>query len=379
LPPAGSLRRPPNGIETIIELAMSILNRYLTREILKYFSIVLTLVLVLFVAVDYLGTMDEFLEAGISLVRALYFVALKLPFMIVMFIPVGILLSVLIVFGLMTKNNEMMALKSSGVSIYSLFKPVFLIGCAGGAVLLILSEVVAPITMAEANRIQKQEIRKSAVVTTREKNIWIKGNRQIIHIKYFNPNEAVVYGISLNVFDPKFHLIRRIDAQRGVFRDGTWRLSNLLDQRYDSATDSYSVRFVKERTEAIDIAPADLKKVVKKSEAMSFRELYGYIRKIEAEGYDATAYRVDLQAKLAFPFVCLIMSMVGVGIAARSRIVRGLPASLALGIGTAFLYWIFYSFCLSLGRGEVLPPWIAAWSANFVFFCAGLIGLQGAE
>ena len=83
----------------------------------------------------------------------------------------------------------------------------------------------------------------------------------------------------------------------------------------------------------------DLKKVVKRSEAMSFRELYRYVQKVETEGYDATAYRVDLHAKLAFPVVCVIMSMVGIGIAARGRLTKGLPASIALGIGTALSQW----------------------------------------
>ena len=59
--------------------------------------------------------------------------------------------------------------------------------------------------------------------------------------------------------------------------------------------------------------------------------------------------------------------------------IKGLPVIIALGIGTAFLYWIFYSFCLSLGYGEMLPPAIAAWTANLVFLCFSLITLQYAE
>lgn len=358
---------------------MSLIHKYVTREIFKYFIIVLILVTCIFVAVDYLGTMDEFIESGTSLARAFYFVMLKIPFMIVLFIPVGILLSVLVVFGIMSKNNEMVALKSCGVSIYYLLKPVLLIGVLFSILLFFLSEVIVPITMSKANKIQKKEIRKEAVVTTRAKNIWIKGNRSITHIKYYDPGEKAIFGITLNFFDEDFRLMKRIDANRGVFDQGKWILFELIEQTLDKKTGKYRVAFYDERPEILHLSLEDLKRVIKKSEEMSFNELYAYIKKVEEEGYDATTYRVDLHAKTAFPFVCIIMCLVGTGIAARGKIGKGLPASIALGIGTAFLYWIFYSFCLSLGYGEMLPPIIAAWTANLVFLCVGLVTLQYAE
>ncbi|CAB5079446.1 Lipopolysaccharide export system permease protein LptF [Olavius algarvensis associated proteobacterium Delta 3] len=358
---------------------MPIFYRYMVREMLKFFTIVLILVLVLFVAVDYLGTMDEFIESGIALLRALFFVFLKIPFMIVMFIPVGVLLSVLITLGLMGKNNELVALKSSGVSVYYLFKPVLGFGICATALVLLLSEGIAPVTMAKANHIQSREIRRSVLVTAKEKNIWLKSHRQIIHIKFYNPAELMIHGLSLNVFDDDFRLVRRLDAGEGVFRGDQWDLKNVLELDLDRETGRYRVSYSERLSQVLSIQPEDLKKVVKKSEEMSFRELLGFIRRIESEGYDASAYRVDLHAKIAFPFVCIVMSLLGIAIGASGRLGKGLAGGIASGIGVAFIFWIFYSFCLSLGYGEVLPPWVAAWTANIIFLCAGWLLLQAAE
>jgi len=358
---------------------MPIFYRYMLREMLKYFTVVLILVLVLFVAVDYLGTMDEFIESGISLSRALFFVFLKIPFMIVMFIPVGVLLSVLITLGLMGKNNELVALKSSGISVYYLLKPVLAFGICAVALVLLLSEGIAPVTMAKANHIQSTEIRRSVLVTAKEKNIWLKGNRQIVHIKFFDPTELAIHGLTLNMFNNDFRLVRRLDAEAGVFRGDHWELSGVLELTLDPASGQYRVAHTDRQSEVLSIEPADLKKVVKKSEEMSFRELLRYIRRIESEGYDASAYRVDLHAKIAFPFVCIVMSLLGMAIGASGRLGRGLAGGIASGIGVAFVFWIFYSFCLSLGYGEVLPPWVAAWAANVIFLCAGWLLLQWAE
>ncbi|MGD8366904.1 MAG: LPS export ABC transporter permease LptG [Desulfobacterales bacterium] len=357
---------------------MRVLYRYLAREIGKYFAVVLAAVLILFIAVDYLGTMDEFIESGISLLRALQYVLLKIPFMVVMFIPVGILLSVLVAFGLMARNRELVALMSGGVSVYQLIRPVLWMCVVSAAVLFFLSEAVAPITMARANRIQREEIRKTASLASTEKNIWIKGERMILYIRYYEPSKAAIYGVAINFFDDDFHLVRRIDAEKGVYRKGRWDFSEVLEQRRNQETGGYDIRRLASISVSIGVAPEDLRKVVKKSDEMGFRELREYIHRIEKEGYDATAYRVDLQAKIAFPFVCLIMGAVGVGIAANRKTGGNLPGALAIGIGAAFLYWILHSFCISLGRGEVLPPVVAAWAANFVFSCLGAVLVQGA-
>jgi lipopolysaccharide export system permease protein len=109
--------------------------------------------------------------------------------------------------------------------------------------------------------------------------------------------------------------------------------------------------------------------VGEKSEERNFVELRACIGNVEKEGYDATNYRVDLHAKLAFPVVCLILSFLaaGYGIRRRGRGSHGLSMGIAYGIGVAFLYTFFYNFCLSLGYGGILPPIVAAWIANFIF------------
>jgi lipopolysaccharide export system permease protein len=358
---------------------MSILYKYITRQILKYFGIVLAFVVGIYVAVDFFERVDDFIEASQPFSKMMLFFALRIPFIVAQIMPICILMSVLIVFSLMSRSNEIVALKSSGIRIYYLLKPVFIIGCILGVLLFILSDVVVPITMAKANQIWFKEVRKKSTIITKEKNIWIKGNRSITHIKYFNPKNKTINGITFYRFDENFRLIRRVDAKKGIFNKGKWLLSELMEQVLDTEEGKYNITFHKNKTERLNLLPEDLNKVAKKSEEMTFKELFTYIKKVEAEGYDATIYKVDLYAKIAFPFVCVIMCMVGTGLAARGTMREGMAVVIAYGIGTAFIYWIFYSFCLSLGYGEVLPPGIAAWTANLAFFSFGALTLINAE
>ena len=358
---------------------MSIIYKYLTAQILKYFGIVMTFVIGVYLAVDFFEKIDDFMEAGLPLSKALIFFTLKMPFIVAQIIPVCILLAVLVVFSLMARNNEIIAIKSSGINVYYIFKPVLIIGILLGILLFLLSDVVVPITMEKSNTIWFREVKKKTTIISQEKNIWIKGIRLITYIKYFNPKDRSVHGITLYKFDENFKLISRIDAQKGVFEQAEWLLYEIMEQNLIKENGKYDITFHKKKAKKLDFLPDDLKRVAKKSEEMTFTELLSYIKKVEAEGYDATIYKVDLHAKIAFPYICIIMCMVGTGIASRGRIKEGTPVVIAYGIGTAFLYWIFYSFCLSLGYGEMLPPGIAAWTANLAFFCFGTVTLLNAE
>jgi len=358
---------------------MPIIHKYLIREILKYFCVVLILVVSIYVIADYLENMDEFIFAKMSLLRAFGFVLLRTPFMTVKFIPVALLLSVLITFGLMSNNNALIVIKSSGISLFYVLRPVLLIGVLFGFFLFFISEVVVPITMVKANTILQNEIRKGSAVRSKDKNIWLKGNRKIVHIQYYQPAARTVFGVTSYYFDKEFRLVKRIDAQKGTYGMAGWVLFDIMEQILDTETGQYQVFFHEKRPEKFDFLPADLKKVAKKSEEMNFKELLSYIKRAEAEGYDATTYRVDLYAKTAFPFICIIMCVLGTGLAAKGTISKGLPRSISLGIGIAFLYWVFFSFCLSLGYGELLPPFIAAWVANLIFSSIAVVLLLNAE
>jgi lipopolysaccharide export system permease protein len=358
---------------------MSIIHKYLTGEIFKCLFFVLAVVISIYLSVDFFEKIDNFMEAGLPFSKIFIFLIFKIPFIIAQIIPVCILLSVIIVFGLMTKNNELIALKSSGITVYYLLKPVLIIGLLLSLLLFFISEAVVPLTMGRANEIWLKEVKKESAVISKEKNIWIKGNRLITHITYYNPVEKAIFGISINAFDENFKLVRRIDAKKGLFKNGKWFLYEVIEQNFNKENGQPRIKLYKEKLEKIDFLPDDLQRIIKKSEEMNFNELFNYIKKVEAEGYEATIYRVDFYAKIAFPFVCLIMCIIGAGIAFKKKVKEGLPVNVAYGIGIAFLYWILYSLCVSLGYGEMLPPLVAAWSANLIFSCFGILILLNAD
>ena len=385
---------------------MPIIYRYVIKEILRYAAIILITVVGIYLVVDFFERIDNFMEAGLPVSRTLVYLAYKIPMIVVQILPVALLLAVLITFGLMAKNNELIALKNGGISFYSFLKPVSGVGIAFSILLFLTAEIFVPPAAVNANAIWWGEVKKRSAVLSQEKNIWLKDDRKITHIKYYDQDERAVFGITVYKFDRDFNLIERIDAAKAVYSPeenlsaaaarteggghadgdpaaawpGRWNLFGLMKQVLDKNTGLYRVtQDAGPLGLDLGISPENLESVVKKSEEMNLVELLEYVRRIESEGYDVTRYRVDLQAKIAFPLICVILSLVSAGISGRGKIRDGLPVGIAFGIGIAFLYWVFYSFCISLGYGGMLPPVAAAWSANFLFLCVAVITLLNVE
>ena len=358
---------------------MTILDKYLTKEILKCFVMVLSVVLGLYLIVEFFNRADNFMEAGLPIARLMRYLLLKLPQNIVQITPIGILLAVLVAFGLMNKRNEIIALKSGGVSVYFFLRAVMAIAVLLGIILFFLSETLVPITISKANRIWLTEVKKKAAVPTKQKNIWIKGNRAIYFIKYFNPRDQSISGVTLNYFNKEFKLSRRVDADRAVYHKNQWIFYDIMEQEFNVKSKTYDVRFYPQRTEVVDILPEDLHRVFKKSEEMNIVELFSYIQEVELEGYDATAFRVDLHARFAFPVLAIIVCIIGIGIAVKRKGHEGPSVSIAFGAAVVFIYWVLHSFCLSLGYGGMLPPFVAAWISNIIFSCYAVLNLINAE
>lgn len=356
---------------------MSILDRYVTREFFKFFAIILIAVVGIFLSVDFFEKIDNFLESGLALSRAVVFFWFRIPFVIALIGPVALLLAILIVFSLMNKNNELIALRSNGVSPVHLLRMVFLIAVFGSILLFFMSDQIVPATVARANRIWLEEVKGKKAVIMREKDIWLKGSRSISHVKYFNHANDTVNGITIYYFDADFRLDRRVDAASGEYRDGVWTFRDVMVQVRN--VEGFRVEHFHRYREPFEFKPEDLGGVVKNSEEMNFLELLEFIRDVEAEGYDATKFRVDLHAKLAFPFVCIILAIPACGFAIQHHRREGMSLSIAYGMGITFIYYFLHNFSLSLGYGGMLAPPVAAWVTNLLFLGYGLVVILGVD
>jgi lipopolysaccharide export system permease protein len=238
--------------------------------------------------------------------------------------------------------------------------------------LFLLNDIVVPITVSKSNRIWETGVSKKRTIKSKQKNIWIKGDRAIYHIKYYNAVDQQISGITFYYFNQKFKLTKRLDAKAGRYSDSQsnrWILTEVMEQTLAAGDNHFQSQYYDQYPVVLPYEPNELNRIVKKSEEMNFIELHNYIKEVEAEGYDTTNYKVDLHGKIAFPLVCIVLALAAASISLRRSAKENISVSVAAGIGIVFLYFILHNFCLSLGYGDILPHFLAPWVANAVFAC----------
>jgi len=358
---------------------MACLHRYWLKEWIRYFVIIQMMILIVFVFIDYLSRVNNFLSADVSLLRGLWYVLLKLPFMFVQLTPASLLLAVIAAFGVMNRNGELTALKSSGISVYFLVKPALLAGGVLALVIFFIGETVIPVSMAKANHIRYHEMVGSPSLSQGRTDIWIKSGRSLVHINFYDPVHKKVAGVTATTMGAGFRIAERIDAREGIYDGKKWIFTGVTEQTYDAGKDDYTARNLPVKAVDLKLKPEDLGKMTVKTNEMSYGDLKRYVAKVSAEGYDATTYRVDMVGKLAFPFICVIMALTGAATGMRSFVKTNLPVAIGLGVVICFFYWFVFGFCVSLGYAKVLPALVAPWVANLIFLCLGAIYLINTE
>ena len=353
------------------KVKMKIITKYLYKEFFTFFFISLTTFLIIYLVVEFFGKIDNFHEANIPINVVFSFFIYQIPFVVQQMIPISVLISVMLMLGIMNKHNEILAMKDSGLSMFNLSYPLIGISILIGIGSFFLSESIVPITSSMANNIWNIQVQKRDTKGAYKlSRLWYRGKGSIYKIQTYDNKKNKIEGLSIFFFDKDFKLTKRIDARKARWVNDRWYLNDGFIQKIEADGSGKSTRFTN-HTIQLPETPQNFERSMKAPEEMSFWELKKYTRKIREEGYDSTRCQVGLHVKIAFPFICPVLILVGIPLALRKR-KGGIPFSISVGIGISFLYLLTFGLSRSLAISGALPPILGAWMANLLFSLFGI-------
>jgi LPS export ABC transporter permease LptG/LPS export ABC transporter permease LptF len=356
-----------------------ILDEYVLREFLKMFAMVLAgfvLMLLVFTFFDLIGDMlHNHTPVGVT---CEYLLNLT-PSMIYQLTPLSVLIAVLVTFGMFNRSSELIAMKATGISIYRLVIPVLVISATLAGGLFAFDQYYLP----QANR-KQEALRniikgKPAQTTLNPDQKWIIGQQsggepeRVFYYQFFAPDQNAFANISLFELDPKsFSVIKRIFAERAVWNANqrTWNFENGWERTMTGANVNSFHEFQSATFAEVREEPGYFKKESLQSQEMNFGQLEHYIRDLQQSGFDTMKLRVQLQHKLAYPLVTIVMAVLAVPFAL-SMGRRGSLTSVAWAIGIGLGYWVAARLFDAMGDVNFLPAAIAAWSPDVLFGLTG--------
>jgi LPS export ABC transporter permease LptF/LPS export ABC transporter permease LptG len=370
----GRFAEPPLKPQAPGSRIFQILDVYIIQGWVFYFLILLVTFTGIYIIFDFFQLLGDIVRNHASAGVVLDYYRFLLPQVIYLMLPLSILVATLVNFGLLTKSNQITAIKAAGVSLYRISVPVLLVAIVLSLGMFFLSDDLLPESNQQQDALRNQIKGKPPRTFYRPERQWIFGQSdRIYNYRFFDPDKNVFADLACFEFDPQsFHLTRRIYAARAFWEPPIrgWVLENgwvrdLVGDRVDKYM-PFSVATFTEITEE----PAYFKKEVRTSEQMSALELRRYISDLGQSGFDVVRLSVQLYRKFSYPLIAFVVTLIGIPFSFTTGS-KGALSGVALSIGIAILYWSISSLFEAMGDLSQLPPLVAAWSPDVLFGLAG--------
>ncbi len=353
-----------------------LLDRYIMRKYLGLFGLIFGGLLAVVVVITFFERINTLYDHRKPFGMLLQFIWFTIPDYSNYILPVAALTAMLLTLGLLTKFNEITAMKACGISLYRVVVPVVLLALLTSLCSFYLQEKVLPISNKKANRVWDAINDLPPRSYNPLDRTWLvnRSKDRFFHYLYFDTAKGAFRQLTILDVDPRtWRLTRRLYAQRAVL-DG--QNLTLADGWLRQFNEDVPVPF--ERFERMSLSLDENRefflKEWKEPSQMNLGELGNYIREVKDLGFDTVRFRVDWHGKLALPLVALIMTLIGIPFAF-SMGKRGTLVGIAVSLVIAILYWGAIGFFRGLGYAGSLSPFLAVWAPNIIFGLAGVFGL----
>lgn len=355
--------------------------RYLLQEFGRSVFMTLAAFILLYLCIDFFERIPKFLEHDPSLAQVGIYFLLKIPLIVGQIMPAAVLAGTLLGLGGLARRAELMAMRACGISLWQIATPI-VVACAGISVgMLAWNEYVVPPSAARSDYIEVVEIKGKTYQSKFGRNeLWYQDRGGFTNIDQLNPDGDVIYGLTRYQFTDGFQLNRIVSVGAATWNPQT--RSWLAEGAYEVQIDpSGEIQTNPLEADELDLqeTPDQFKGVYRDAEHMSYQELAAEVQDLAEKGINTNDGRVELWLKIAMPFASLVMSLIAIPLASRHSRQSSAAANVGIALVVGFSYWVVLALTTSLGKGEILPPVVAAWTANALFALIGTIFFLGSE
>jgi LPS export ABC transporter permease LptG len=354
----------------------TLLDDYVLRDFFVYLGMILSSFLVLVIVFTLFELLGDILRNQVPATVVAEYVLNVAPYLLYNVAPLVMLLAVLVTFGVMQRSNEITAIKATGTSIYRIVTPVIVAAGVLAVGLFFADQFYLPRTNKRQEALHNQIKGKPPQTYLRPDRSWIFGqNNDIYYYQFFDTDRDQFGNVTVFELDrTTFSITRRIHAERAHWAENLNRW--VYEQGWQRtlhgaaiAPDGFRVFDVSTFPE-ISETPAYFKKEVKQYTEMNYEELRRYIRDLQQSGFDVVRLRVQLNKKLSYPLITLIMAVLAIPFALSTG-KKGAVTGVAVAVGIAVFYTVVSRLFEAMGDLSQLPPALAAWSPDLIFILVG--------
>jgi len=348
---------------------------YIARQFLIWCGIVFGAMMLIVFLLDYIELIHRArTKAEVPLSLLLEMALLKLPHMAQEILPFGVLFGTMLAFWRLTRSNELVVARASGVSVWQFLLPAVAVAFSIGVFTTTVFNPVASLMQGRyeilENRLLRNTTGQSALSPS---GLWLRqadpsGLHAMVHAEKLAQGDLVLQDVTFLFFRDDDAFAERIDAVDARLEPGHW----IIRSGTKWHKDGYGEHF--ERMELkTNLTSAKIQESFAAPETMSFWELPGYIHLLQVSGFPTQRHRLYLNALLARPFLLCAMVLIAATFSLRMQRRGGATLMVVSGMSAGFILFFLSDVVFALGLSSTIPVALAAWTP------AGISLLLGAS
>lgn len=348
---------------------LNIFDKYIASKFFKTFFFVVLIFAMIASVIDFSEKVEKFIETDITRYQIMFeYYPNFVIYISGLLWPLFTLISVIFFTSRMAFNSEIISVFNAGISFQRLLKPYLVVA----TVLAIMQFAGNHYFIPQGNKtrlsIERQFIwQNNDKGKTTNVHMFLEPNTKI-YVNSYNKRDSSARNFMMEHYeDGKLVYLLKANPAEWLGPPNNWRLKNYTIRTFNEMDESLTLGSGKQIDTTFNLTPDDFVDFLNQQSEMTTPELTAYIDDRVTRGTGGTEkYEIELYRRTAEPFTILILTLIGVAIAAR-KVRGGIGLHLAIGVAVGAMYILLSRFAIVFATGQVLPPMLGIWFPNIVF------------
>jgi lipopolysaccharide export system permease protein len=345
---------------------MDTLDRYLIRETSAFLAWILVGLAMLFLGIDFL---TNFWRTSYPVSTLLLLYAYRIPAALQQFLPIASLMATLIVLTNLSRQNEVLALYSGGISTLRILSTFIALVAFFSTLGFLIFDPLVPLYVRKQILIHRGLDSSSSenLSSFNRTNFWYRSGHMVYNFGQFHAEKNLLQDIKIYLFTPSFYLLERITAKEAHFENGDWVLKEGSVITYPPGLEYPLPMGFKTKRKVIPEKPKDFKTMEMYESTMRLKELRQYIQRNTLFGLDTTPQQITYHERIASVFTPLVLIFLAFPFALKPLRSHSTMTSVAYCFGVVLAYLLATRLSLSVAKAGHISPMLAAWMPNIFF------------
>jgi lipopolysaccharide export system permease protein len=336
--------------------------------------------------VDLFPNLTSYIDKDVPATTVLVIAALYAPKCITYAVPVGLIFSVSFTLGTLYKNNELVALFGSGVSLPRLILPFLVLGLGLSAGVFLFQENVVIDTFRSKNELHEQAIKRSVSLSNANVTVISDDGTAVYQADFYDDAKATLRELTALIAKPQVEggaesavTYQRYDARWATWEDRAWTLHDCISYTWRAdGSFTWKREPLIRAQDFLPEPPQTFQKPTRKIEEMRIEEAWQWVRRLQRAGLPHLEALTEYYARFFFSLTPLIVTVLACSVGGRFR-KNVLLMNLLLSLVLSVVYYVAHMVAVILAKNGMVRPILGAGAATLVLLVAGLAAIRGAR